>query len=414
MSKFLKILAPAGAGALGVLGSAYMLADQFVVDIPAPARGTIVVAANAATEDTTGTEKTSVSAEPMAEIEQVEMMLQSPEGGFSLGREALSEEVAAWDIDVRPDGLGLPEGSGDVFTGEEIYLENCAMCHGDFGEAIGRWPVLAGGDGTLDGEDPVKTVGSYWPYASTIFDYIHRAMPFGNAQSLTDDEVYALTAYVLYLNYLVEDDFVLNRETFAEVQMPNQDNFFMDDRAEVELGEFSKEACMENCKDTVEIVKRARVLDVTPEAAEGDETQENAAEETTEQMTAAETTQAVDDASEETTEATDAIDPELVAAGETVFRKCRACHQVGEGASNRVGPHLNAIIGRSAGSVEGFRYSSAMQDAGGGGLVWSEESLREFLTNPRDFLAGTKMSFAGLRDEDDVAAIIAYLGSMSE
>jgi len=414
MSKFLKILAPAGAGALGVLGSAYMLADQFVVDIPAPARGTIVVAANAATEDTTGTEKTSVSAEPMAEIEQVEMMLQSPEGGFSLGREALSEEVAAWDIDVRPDGLGLPEGSGDVFMGEEIYLENCAMCHGDFGEAIGRWPVLAGGDGTLDGEDPVKTVGSYWPYASTIFDYIHRAMPFGNAQSLTDDEVYALTAYVLYLNYLVEDDFVLNRETFAEVQMPNQDNFFMDDRAEVELGEFSKEACMENCKDTVEIVKRARVLDVTPEAAEGDETQENAAEKTTEQMTAAETTQAVDDASEETTEATDAIDPELVAAGETVFRKCRACHQVGEGASNRVGPHLNAIIGRSAGSVEGFRYSSAMQDAGGGGLVWSEESLREFLTNPRDFLAGTKMSFAGLRDEDDVAAIIAYLGSMSE
>ncbi|MBS9718119.1 c-type cytochrome [Pseudohalocynthiibacter aestuariivivens] len=414
MSKFLKILAPAGAGALGVLGSAYMLADQFVVDIPAPVRGSIVVAANAATEDTTGTEEASVSAEPMAEIEQVEMMLQSPEGGFSLGREALSEEVAAWDIDVRPDGLGLPEGSGDVFMGEEIYLENCAMCHGDFGEAIGRWPVLAGGEGTLDGEDPVKTVGSYWPYASTIFDYIHRAMPFGNAQSLTDDEVYALTAYVLYLNYLVEDDFVLNRETFAEVPMPNQDNFFMDDRAEVELGEFSKEACMENCKDTVEIVKRARVLDVTPEAAESDETQENAAEETTEQMAAAETTQAVDEASEETTDATDAIDPELAAAGETVFRKCRACHQVGEGASNRVGPHLNAIIGRSVGSVEGFRYSSAMQDAGGGGLVWSEESLGEFLTNPRDFLAGTKMSFAGLRDEGDVAAIIAYLGSMSE
>ena len=414
MSKFLKILAPAGVGAIGVLGSAYMLADQFIVDIPAPARGSIVVAANAATEDAASTEEAASSTEPSAAVESVKMMLESPEGGFSLGRQALSEEVAAWDIDVRPDGLGLPEGSGDVFTGEEVYLENCAMCHGDFGEAIGRWPVLAGGEGTLDGEDPVKTVGSYWPYASTIFDYIHRAMPFGNAQSLTDDQVYALTAYVLNLNYLVEDDFVLSRETFAEVQMPNQDNFFMDDRAEVELGEFSKEPCMENCKDSVEIVKRARVLDVTPEAAEGDEIQDNTAEETTEQMAAAETTEAVEEASEETAEATDAPDPELVAAGETVFRKCRACHQVGEGASNRVGPHLNDIVGRAAGALDDFRYSSAMQDAAGGGLIWSDENLGAFLTNPRNFLAGTKMSFAGLRKAEDVAAIIAYLSGFNE
>ncbi len=187
------------------------------------------------------------------------------EGGLGLGRAALPEEVAAWDIDIRPDGAGLPVGSGDVFTGEEIFTEQCAHCHGDFGEAVGRWPQIAGGFGTLDREDPVKTVGSYWPYLSTVWDYVHRAMPFGYAQSLTDDQVYALTAYILYLNDIVDEDFELSDETFAEVTMPNVENFFMDDRDDAELARFSGEACMENCKDAVEITKRATVLDVTPE-----------------------------------------------------------------------------------------------------------------------------------------------------
>jgi cytochrome c len=187
------------------------------------------------------------------------------EGGLGLGREALPEEVAAWDIDVRPDGVGLPVGSGDVLTGEEIFTEQCAYCHGDFGEAVGRWPQIAGGFGTLDREDPVKTVGSYWPYLSTVWDYVHRAMPFGYAQSLTDDQVYALTAYILYLNDIVDDEFELSNETFSDVTMPNVENFFMDDRDDLELARFSNEACMENCKDTVEITKRATVLDVTPE-----------------------------------------------------------------------------------------------------------------------------------------------------
>ena len=106
---------------------------------------------------------------------------------YGLGRTALPEEVKAWNTDVRPDGQGLPEGSGSVEQGEEVFAAQCASCHGDFGEGIDRWPVLVGGQGTLKSENPVKTIGSYWPYLSTVYDYIYRAMPFGNAQSLTDD-----------------------------------------------------------------------------------------------------------------------------------------------------------------------------------------------------------------------------------
>ncbi|MEC9310935.1 MAG: cytochrome c, partial [Pseudomonadota bacterium] len=108
---------------------------------------------------------------------------------FGLGRPALPEEIAAWNQDVSPDGTGLPEGSGDVFTGEEIFAEQCAVCHGDFAEGVGNWPKLAGGADTLDHEDPLKTVGSYWPHLSTTWDYVNRSMPFGAAQTLEPDEV---------------------------------------------------------------------------------------------------------------------------------------------------------------------------------------------------------------------------------
>ena len=135
---------------------------------------------------------------------------------FSLGREATADEIAAWDIDVRPDGLGLPVGSGSVTDGDEIFAEQCASCHGDFGEGVDRWPVLAGGQGTLTDERPEKTIGSYWPYLSTVYDYIHRAMPFGYAQSLEPDQIYAIVAYLLYMNDVVTDDeFVLSNENFT-------------------------------------------------------------------------------------------------------------------------------------------------------------------------------------------------------
>jgi cytochrome c len=188
--------------------------------------------------------------------------------GFGLGRLALPDEIAAWDIDIRPDGLGLPPGSGDVMTGDTVFADYCAHCHGDFGEGVDRWPVLAGGQDSLTWDRPVKTIGSFWPYLSTVYDYINRAMPFGYSQSLTPDEIYAITAYLLYMNDIVTDeDFVLSDENFTDVVMPNVDNFFMDDRAETELQQFSGEPCMTDCKDSVEITMRAAVLDVTPEAA---------------------------------------------------------------------------------------------------------------------------------------------------
>lgn len=186
---------------------------------------------------------------------------------YGLGREALPEEIKAWDIDVRPDGTGLPAGKGSVSEGEEIFAEQCAVCHGDFAEGVDRWPVLAGGAGTIKSADPVKTIGSYWPYLSTVYDYIYRAMPFGNAQSLEPDQIYAITAYLLYSNNLVDSDFVLSHENFTSVRLPNEQNFFQDDRPDTP-NITDKEPCMTNCKDEVKITGRARIIDVTPEDGE--------------------------------------------------------------------------------------------------------------------------------------------------
>lgn len=185
-------------------------------------------------------------------------------GPTGIGRPALPEEIAAWDVKIMPDGRGLPAGSGDVTTGEDLFIEHCAVCHGDFAEGLDNWPSLAGGEGTLDRDDPEKTVGSYWPHLSTVWDYINRSMPFGQAQILTPDETYAITAYILYSNQLVEDDFVLSDANFAEVQMPNAGGFVEDDRPATEYGRFSQEPCMENCKTDVEITRHASNLDVTP------------------------------------------------------------------------------------------------------------------------------------------------------
>lgn len=185
-------------------------------------------------------------------------------GAADLGRPATADEIAAWDIDVRPDGKGLPEGSGSVAFGEEVFAERCASCHGDFAEGVDRWPVLAGGQGTLTEERPEKTIGSYWPYLSTVWDYIYRAMPFGEAQSLTHDEVYAITAFLLYANDLVDDEFVLTRENFLDVRLPNEANFIEDVRPDTPTLA-DGEPCMSNCKTDVKVTMRARVLDVTPD-----------------------------------------------------------------------------------------------------------------------------------------------------
>ncbi|WP_170766126.1 c-type cytochrome [Ruegeria lacuscaerulensis] len=320
-------------------------------------------------------------------------------GTFGLGRPALPEEIAAWDVDVAPDGTGLPEGSGDVFTGEEVFAEYCAICHGDFAEGVDNWPKLAGGDGTLADKDPLKTVGSYWPYLSTVWDYVNRSMPFGNAQSLEPDDVYAIVAYILYSNDIVDDEFTLSHENFLDVDMPNAEGFIVDDRETAEAHFWTDEPCMSDCKETVEITMRAAVLDVTPEetgtdAEGGSPAVQEAAVET-----------------EEAVEETVALDPEMIESGKKVFKKCKSCHQVGEGAKHRTGPALNGIVGADAGAVEGFKYSKALKAAAEEGLVWTDEEMAAFLAKPTAYLKGTQMSFAGLKKQDDIDAVIVYLKS---
>jgi len=340
---------------------------------------------------------------------------------LGLGRPALPEEIAAWNLDVSPDGTGLPEGSGSVEEGEALFVDYCAVCHGDFAEGVGNWPKLAGGEGTLADKDPLKTVGSYWPYLSTTWDYVHRSMPFGNAQTLTPDEVYAIVAYILYSNYIVEDDFVLSKENFLDVEMPNADGFIVDDRETAEAHFWQDEPCMENCKETVEITMEAAVLDVTPEETKARKVQEmidatNPANKPAEAKVE-EAAVAAEPAAEEpaatapAAEEAAALDPELVKAGEKVFKKCKACHQVGEGAKNRTGPVLTGIVGHAAGAAEDFRYSKPMEKAGEEGLIWSEDELHAFLAKPKAYMKKTKMSFAGLKKDDDIAAVIAYLKS---
>lgn len=180
------------------------------------------------------------------------------------GRVAAPDEIAAWDIDIRPDGLGLPAGQGSIAEGDALWTEKCASCHGDFGEGVGRVPALIGGHGTLGGDRPVRTVGSYWPYASTIFDYTRRAMPYGDARSLTDDETYALTAYILYLNDLVDDGFTLSRDSFAAVALPNADGFMPDNRLDEPHYRKRASPCMTGCKPDVKVITRAVDLDLTP------------------------------------------------------------------------------------------------------------------------------------------------------
>jgi len=182
---------------------------------------------------------------------------------FGLGTLATAEQIAGWDIDVRPDGKGAPIGSGTASDGEEIYAERCAACHGDFGEGVDRWPILAGGLGSLATDDPVKTVGSYWPYASTVYDYVYRAMPFGEAQSLTHDETYQVVAYILNMSDVIDDEFILSNETIGSVKMPNQNGFMLPDPRPD--GQLASAPCMQNCDVPTKIIGRARIIDVTPD-----------------------------------------------------------------------------------------------------------------------------------------------------
>jgi cytochrome c len=143
---------------------------------------------------------------------------------FGLGRTPTAEEVRAWDIAIGPDGQELPPGSGTAVAGKVVYEKKCLDCHGAGGKD-GKQDVLVGGQGSLGTARPLKTIGSYWPYATTIFDYVRRAMPYPAPHSLTDNETYAITAYVLHLNGIIGPDDVMDAASLPKVRMPNRDGF---------------------------------------------------------------------------------------------------------------------------------------------------------------------------------------------
>jgi mono/diheme cytochrome c family protein len=160
---------------------------------------------------------------------------------YGIGRTATEAEIAGWNIDIDRNGTNLPAGSGSVGHGREVFEQQCAACHGAKGEG-GVGDRLVGGQGTIATAKPIKTVGSYWPYAPTLFDYIRRAMPQNAPQSLTNEDVYAVSAYILNLNGLFPADATLDAKSLAAIKMPNRNMFVGDPRPDVR-----NPACLTGC-----------------------------------------------------------------------------------------------------------------------------------------------------------------------
>jgi cytochrome c len=160
---------------------------------------------------------------------------------YGIGRTATAAEIAGWNIDIDRNGGNLPPGSGSVGRGHEIFDQQCAACHGAKGEG-GLGDQLVGGQGTIATAKPVRTVGSYWPYASTLFDYIRRAMPLNAPQSLDNNDVYAVSAYILNLNGLLPADATLDAKSLGAIKMPNRNMFVEDSRPDVKTP-----ACVTDC-----------------------------------------------------------------------------------------------------------------------------------------------------------------------
>ena len=248
---------------------------------------------------------------------------------YGFGTTATEAEIQGWDIDIRPDGMGLPPGEGSVTDGEELYEQLCATCHGLFGEGEGRWPVLAGGEDTLTEDRPVKTVGSYWPYASTLYDYIRRAMPFTAPRSLSDEQTYQLAAYVLYLNEVVEEDFVANQDTLAKVEMPNRDGFFVDPRPDVK-----NERCMDKCADPAKLNIVGTLQGITPvghfvEGADAPAASHHAQELKERKLQG-------EDVAEDSAHAV-SLSETAIAGRKTYDNACQACHASGLAGSPKLG-----------------------------------------------------------------------------
>jgi cytochrome c len=162
-------------------------------------------------------------------------------GHYGIGRTATDAEIAGWNIDIGRNGENLPPGSGTVAHGKEIFAEQCAACHGEKGQG-GVGERLVGGQGTIATPKPIKTVGSFWPYAPTLFDYIRRAMPQNAPQSLSNEDVYAVAGYILSMNGLLPADATLDAKTLSAIKMPNRDMFTGDPRPDVK-----NPACEKGC-----------------------------------------------------------------------------------------------------------------------------------------------------------------------
>ena len=294
-------------------------------------------------------------------------------GYYGVGKSASAAEIAGWDIDIRPDGAGLPVGSGSGLEGEELYTNKCAHCHGTFGEGEGRWPVLAGGEDTLTLQEegrPEKTVGSYWPYTSTLFDYIYRAMPYTAPHSLSADDTYAITAYVLYLNDLIDQDTVVDQGNLADIRLPNEANFYMDPRPDT-----NNVACMSECREPDSIKILSAISGVTPVGHFQEDADSPAASHS-----------AVDLESINVV-ATGGISEEEHNIGQEVYQaNCAACHQVTGAGMPPVFPAL----------------------AGNAVVNGSPTELVSLMLNGR---SGTAMaSFAHLSD-DELGGVMSYIRS---
>lgn len=273
---------------------------------------------------------------------------------FGFGTPATPEQIAGWDIDVRADGMGLPPGRGSVAEGQKIYDAKCASCHGTFGEST-DYIAIAGGVGTLRTSTPVRTTGSKLNYATTLFDYIRRAMPFPNPKTLTDDEVYALTAYVLNLNDILPADAVLDRDSLPKLEMPNRHGFttmhgFMRRDG---MPDTHNVACMRDCGASV------RVTSELPDHAEGSHG------ELSQQMRALGPVRGTGGSS-----APGLVVAATAPAGHDLARKagCLACHAVDR---KVVGPAFKDVAARYAGDSGAAARLAAKIRAGGSG-AWGE------------------------------------------
>ena len=167
------------------------------------------------------TRSVSLATAALALVASVTIAAETPK----LGKPITPDEIAAWDITIGPDGAGLPPGGGTAKQGEAVYAAKCVACHGEKGGGKPYDALVGGKDTLVAPQAPVRTVGSYWPYATTVFDYVRRAMPFAETKSLSNDELYAVTAHILHLNGIVGETDAMSAETLPKVRMPNRDGF---------------------------------------------------------------------------------------------------------------------------------------------------------------------------------------------